>query len=70
MSDVRLVCDSTADLSASLVAAHGVEVVPLKVIFGDEQLAGVGTAVFANGGCFKPEELCAALGEAKVTAPG
>lgn len=38
MPRVRLVCDSTADLSAAFQRAHGVEVVPLKVIFGEEQL--------------------------------
>ncbi|MFN2450781.1 MAG: DegV family protein [Candidatus Dormibacteria bacterium] len=49
MSDVRLVCDSTADLSRSLVAAHGLEVVPLKVIFGEEHLddgVGIDAATF------------------------
>jgi DegV family protein with EDD domain len=38
MPGVRLVCDSTADLSAAQREAGRVLVVPLKVIFGDEAL--------------------------------
>jgi DegV family protein with EDD domain len=38
MSPVRLVCDSTADLSGAHREAGRVIVVPLKVIFGDESL--------------------------------
>jgi DegV family protein with EDD domain len=34
---VHLVCDSTADLGPSYYPAHDVEVVPLRIIFGDEQ---------------------------------
>ncbi|GAC1343074.1 MAG: DegV family protein [Candidatus Dormibacteria bacterium] len=37
-AQVRLVCDSTADISPGFAEAHRLEVVPLKVIFGDEQL--------------------------------
>ena len=37
MTAVHLVCDSTADLDPAFRAAHTVRVVPLKVIFGDEQ---------------------------------
>lgn len=35
---VRVVTDSTADLSAELVARHGIGVVPLSILFGDEEL--------------------------------
>ncbi|MBV8194765.1 MAG: DegV family protein [Candidatus Dormibacteraeota bacterium] len=34
---VRVVCDSTADLDAAFLEAHNVEVVPLKVIIGEEE---------------------------------
>jgi DegV family protein with EDD domain len=37
MKPVHLVCDSTADLGSAYYPAHDVEVVPLRVIFGDEQ---------------------------------
>ena len=33
---VRIVCDSTADLDDAFRDAHGIEVVPLQVIIGDE----------------------------------
>ena len=33
---VRIVTDSTCDLPPDLVAAHGITVVPLTVIFGEE----------------------------------
>lgn len=36
MSRVRIVTDSTADLSPDLVEKYGIKVVPLKVIFGEE----------------------------------
>lgn len=36
---VRIVCDSTADLEPAYRQAHGMIVVPLKVIFGEETLA-------------------------------
>jgi DegV family protein with EDD domain len=35
---VRVVTDSTADLPADLVARHGISVVPLSILFGDEAL--------------------------------
>ena len=35
---VRIVTDSTCDLPAALVEAHGITVVPLTVFFGDEAL--------------------------------
>jgi len=35
---VRVVTDSTADLSAEIARRHGIEVVPLRVRFGDEEL--------------------------------
>ena len=35
---VRVVTDSTADLSPEVAARHGIQVVPLAVIFGDEIL--------------------------------
>jgi DegV family protein with EDD domain len=34
---VHLVCDSTADLGPAYYPAHDVEVVPLRIIFGDEE---------------------------------
>jgi DegV family protein with EDD domain len=34
---VHLVCDSTADLGPAYYPAHEVELVPLRIIFGDEQ---------------------------------
>ena len=34
---VHLVCDSTADLGPAYYPAHDVELVPLRIIFGDEQ---------------------------------
>jgi DegV family protein with EDD domain len=34
---VHLVCDSTADLGNAYYPAHEVEMVPLRIIFGDEQ---------------------------------
>src|SRR5579864_3500584 len=34
---VRVVCDSTADLDAAFRAAHHVDVVPLRVIIGEEE---------------------------------
>lgn len=37
MSAVRLVCDSTADLPGSDAEEHDITVVPLRVIFGDEE---------------------------------
>ena len=42
MKPIHLVCDSTADLDADYATAHDVAVVPLRVIFGeDEFLDGV-----------------------------
>jgi DegV family protein with EDD domain len=38
MPGIRFVADSTADLSPEYVAAHGIRIVPLKVIFGEEVL--------------------------------
>lgn len=38
MSEVRLVCDSTADLDPEFAQAHEITVVPLRVIFGEEEL--------------------------------
>src|SRR6187551_2924679 len=35
---VRIVTDSTCDLPAALVEAHGITVVPLTVFFGEEAL--------------------------------
>ena len=35
---VRIVTDSTADLPADLVERYGIAVVPLSILFGDEQL--------------------------------
>ncbi|MGA9114176.1 MAG: DegV family protein [Candidatus Dormiibacterota bacterium] len=37
MRPVHLVCDSTADLGPTYYPAHDVELVPLRIIFGDEQ---------------------------------
>ena len=38
MSPLHLVCDSTADLDPGYAAAHDLTVVPLRVIFGEEEL--------------------------------
>ncbi len=38
MAGVRIVTDSSCDLTDDEVAAHGVEVVPLSIRFGDEEL--------------------------------
>ncbi|MBV8444454.1 MAG: DegV family protein [Candidatus Dormibacteraeota bacterium] len=38
MPGVQIVCDSTADLEPPFRDAHGVRVVPLKVIFGEQVL--------------------------------
>src|SRR5690606_27219297 len=35
---VRIVTDSSADLTDEELAAHGIEVVPLSIRFGDEEL--------------------------------
>jgi DegV family protein with EDD domain len=35
MPDVGIVCDSTCDLGPDWLAAHGVSMVPLKVLFGE-----------------------------------
>ena len=35
---VRIVTDSSCDLTDDEVAAHGIEVVPLTIRFGDEEL--------------------------------
>jgi DegV family protein with EDD domain len=35
---VRIVTDSSCDLTDALVSAHGIEVVPLTIRFGDEEL--------------------------------
>jgi DegV family protein with EDD domain len=35
-ASVAVVCDSTADLPAALRIAHGIELVPLQVLFGNE----------------------------------
>ena len=38
MAAIRFVADSTSDLAPGWAEAHGVRIVPLKVIFGDEVL--------------------------------
>ena len=38
MKPIHLVCDSTADLGLAYYPAHDVEMVPLRIIFGDEAL--------------------------------
>jgi DegV family protein with EDD domain len=38
MAGVRIVTDSSCDLTDEEVAAHGIEVVPLTIRFGDEEL--------------------------------
>ncbi|MFN8508709.1 MAG: DegV family protein [Dehalococcoidia bacterium] len=45
---VRVVTDSTCDLPAALVAEHGITVVPLTVVFGEEALLD-GVEIDANG---------------------
>ncbi len=37
MKRVHLVCDSTADLGPAYYPAHAVEMVPLRIIFGDQE---------------------------------
>ena len=37
MSPIHIVCDSTADLDADYANAHGIDVVPLRVIFGEAE---------------------------------
>ena len=57
---VRVVCDSTADLDPAFLAAHRVDVVPLKVIIGDE--------VYRDGVDIKPAQLYQRMREEGVTA--
>ena len=38
MAGIRLVTDSACDLPPEMAAAHGIEIVPLTVRFGDEEL--------------------------------
>jgi DegV family protein with EDD domain len=38
MSSVQLVCDSTADVDPGFAADHGLTVVPLRVIFGEDEM--------------------------------
>jgi DegV family protein with EDD domain len=38
MSSVQLVCDSTADVDPAFAAEHGLTVVPLRVIFGEDEM--------------------------------
>src|SRR5690349_20142904 len=38
MSGIRVVTDSACDLPASVVAEHGVTIVPLSIRFGDTEL--------------------------------
>ncbi|MEL6893604.1 MAG: DegV family protein [Actinomycetota bacterium] len=38
MSSVRIVTDSACDLPAEVAEAHGIEIVPLSIRFGDEEL--------------------------------
>jgi DegV family protein with EDD domain len=57
---VRIVCDSTADLDPAFLAAHRVEVVPLKVIIGED--------VYRDGVDIKPAELYARMRQGGVTA--
>lgn len=37
MSDIALVTDSTADIPSEIADAHGIKVIPLKVVFGDKE---------------------------------
>lgn len=39
MSDFMIITDSTSDLGSSITAKHGIQVVPLKVTFGEEIMA-------------------------------
>jgi len=50
---VRVVTDSTSDLSPDLAAAHGITVVPLKVFFGER--------VYSDGIDLTPQDFYAAL---------
>ena len=57
---VRVVCDSTADLDESFRLGHGVEVVPLKVIIGEEE--------FRDGVDIQPAELYSRMRREGVSA--
>ena len=57
---VRVICDSTADLDPAFRAAHTVEVVPLKVIIGDE--------VYRDGIDIQPAQLYQRMRQEGVTA--
>jgi len=57
---VRVVADSTADLDAAFVAAHGVQVVPLKVIIGED--------VYRDGVDITPAQLYQRMREEGVLA--
>jgi DegV family protein with EDD domain len=48
MGKVRVVTDSTADLPKSLVEELNITVVPLKVLFGEEETYEDGVNIFAN----------------------
>lgn len=54
---VRVVTDSTADLPAELARAHGIHVVPLQVIFGNQ--------IFLDGENLRPREFYARLEEGR-----
>lgn len=57
---VRVVCDSTADLDQAFRATHHVEVVPLKVIIGEEE--------YSDGVDIQPAELYARMRGEGVSA--
>lgn len=57
---VRIVCDSTADLDEAFRTAHGIEVVPLKVIIGEEE--------YRDGIDIQPAELYRRMRRDGVTA--
>ncbi|MFN2581413.1 MAG: DegV family protein [Candidatus Dormibacteria bacterium] len=56
---VRIVCDSTADLDDAFRSEHRVDVVPLKVIIGDE--------VYHDGVDIKPAQVYARMRHENVT---
>ena len=62
---IRIVTDSTADLDPGLAAANGITVVPLSVIFGDEELLD-GVDIDSQG--FQQQEASRALIDRKIDA--
>ena len=65
---LRIVTDSTADISPALAAEHGITVVPASVLFGDEELLdGVD---IQSGAFFERLQRSAVLPTTSQPAPG